>query len=289
MSPHLFNIYAEHAMRKALKHHPTGIAVGGRVVNNLRYADDIVLVAKSMQELQDLTNKVKIASEAAGLFLNVSKTKVMKETKSPSNEILTVDNQNIETVEVLNYLDALLTSTLDDSNEVIRRIAIAKNAMIGLSNIWKDRSISQYTKLRLLQTLVFPIATYGAKCWVLKKVDTKKIAAFELWCYRRLLRICWVDKRTSQWVLEKIGPCSRLLDKINERKLKLLGHIARTSGIAKDLLFGTVIGKRGRGRPKTRMSDNVKNIANISMASLLEQAQDRNHWRSFVESVTAGQ
>ena len=172
---HLFNIYAEHVMRKALEHHPTGIAVGGRLVNNLRYADDIVLVAKSMQELQDLTNKVKTASEAAGLFLNISKTKVMKVTKSPSNESLTVDNQNVETVEVFNYLGALLTNTLDDSNEVRRRIAIAKTAMIGLSNIWKDRSISKYTKLRLLRALVFPIATYGAECWVLKRVDTNKL------------------------------------------------------------------------------------------------------------------
>ena len=251
LSPHLFNIYAEHVMRKALKHHPTGIAVGGRLVNNLRYADDIVLVAKSMQELQDLTNKVKTASEAAGLFLNVSKTKVMKVTKSPNNESLTVNNQNVKTVKVFNYLGALLTNTLDDSNEVRRCIPIAKTVMIGLSNIWKDRSISQYTKLRLLRALVFPIAAYGAECWVLKKGNTIKIAAFELWCYCRLLWIGWVDKRTDQWVLEKIRPCRRLLDKINERKLKFLGHIARTSGITKDLLFGTVIGKRGRGRPKT--------------------------------------
>jgi len=132
---------------------------------------------------------VKTASEAAGLFLNVSQTKVMKVTKSPSNESLTVNNQNVETVEVFNYLGALLTSTLDDSNEVRRCIAIAKTAMIGLSNIWKDRSISQYAKLRLLRALVFPIATYGAECRVLKKVDTNKIAAFELCCYRRLPRI----------------------------------------------------------------------------------------------------
>ena len=118
MSPHLFNIYAEHVMRKALKHHPTGIAVDGTLVNNLRYADDIILVAKSMQELQDLTNKVKTASEAAALFLNVSKTKVMKVTKSRNNESLTVNNQNVKIVKVFNYLDALLTNTLDDSNEV---------------------------------------------------------------------------------------------------------------------------------------------------------------------------
>ena len=165
LSSHLFNIYAEHVMLKALKHHPTGIAVDGRLVNNLRYADDIALVAKFMQEFQVLTNKVKTASEAAGLFLNVSKTKVMRMTKSPISERLTVDNQNVKTVKVFNYLGTLLTSTLDDSNEVRRRIiAIAKTVMIGLSNTWKDRSISQYTKLRLLWALVFPIATNGAEC-----------------------------------------------------------------------------------------------------------------------------
>ena len=142
-----------------------------------------------MQELQELTDKVKDASEAAGLFLNVNKTKAMKVTHEPKDGNLTVNNQVVDTVEAFNYLGALFTSKVDDTNEVRRRIAMAKKTMVALTNIWKDRSISQRTKKRLVQALVFPIATYGAECWVLKKVDKLKITAFELWCYRRLLRV----------------------------------------------------------------------------------------------------
>ena len=122
-----------------------------------------------------------------------------------------------------------------------------------------------------------------------RKLIQTSLLLFNCGAIADFFRLVGLTNVQNQWVLEKIGPCRRILDKINERKLKFLGHITRTSGITKDLLFGTVIGKRGRGRPKTRLSDNVKNIAIISMASLLEQAQDRNQWRSIVESVTAGQ
>ena len=138
--------------------------------------------------------------------------------------------------------------------------------IILLNNIWKDRFISQRTKKRLLPALIFPTATYGAEFWVLKKVDKREIACFEFWCNRRLLHVSRVDKHTNEWVLEKIGPCRRLLDNINDRKLRFLG--------LKNLLFGTVPGKRGRGRPKTRISDNAKVIADISMADLLRLAQN---------------
>ena len=166
---------------------------------------------------------------------------------------------------------------------------MAKKAMVALTNIWKDRSISQRTKKRLLQALVFPIATYGAECWVLKQVDKLKIVAFELWCHRRLLRVSWVDRRTNEWVLERIGRCPRLLASINDRKLRFLGHVTRTEGLTKDLLFGTTPGKRRRGRPRTSMADNVKDIAGINMAELHRMAQNRKKWRRFVMDATAGQ
>ena len=168
----------------------------------------------------------------------------MEVTKAPNDENLIVDNQSVENVEDFNYLGATFTNKVDDTKEVRRRIAMAKTAMISLTNIWKDRSISERTKKRLLQALVFPIATYRAECWVLKKVDRRKIASFELWCYRRLLRVSWVDKRTNELVMEKIGQCRRLLDNIDDRKLRFLGHLARTNGLTKDLLFGTIPGKR---------------------------------------------
>ena len=98
-----------------------------------------------------------------------------------------------------------------------------------------------------------------------------------------------MDKRTNEWVLERIGSCRRLMDIINDRKLRFLGHVARTDGLTKDLLFGTTPGKRRRGRPKTRMADNVEDIAGISMAELHRMAQNRKQWRRFVMGATADQ
>ena len=214
---------------------------------------------------------------------------LMKVTKAPNDENLILDNQNVENEEEFNYLGTVFTNKVDDTKEVRRHIAMAKTAMSSLTNVWKERCISQRTKERLLQALVFPIAKYGAECWVLKKVDRRKIASFDLWCYRRLLRASWVDKHTNKWFQEKIGPWRRLLDNVNDWKLRFLGHVARTDGLTKELLFGTIPGKIGHGRPKTRMSDNVKDIADISMAELLRLAENRSQWQRFVKSATASQ
>ena len=98
-----------------------------------------------------------------------------------------------------------------------------------------------------------------------------------------------MDKPTNDWIRGKIGLCPSPLDNINDRKMRYLGHVVRTDGLTKDRLFGTIPGKRGRGRPEIRVFDNVKDIADISMVDLLRMARNRSQWRRFVESVTAGQ
>ena len=105
------------------------------------------------------------------------------------DEHVTINGVVVENVKEFTYLGAVLTNTYDDSPEIKRRITIAKNTTIALNNIWKDRSITLRTKLRLLNSLVFPIASYGSECWVLKKMDKKKVNSFEMCCYRRVLRI----------------------------------------------------------------------------------------------------
>ena len=169
----------------------------------------------------------------------------------------------------------------DDSKEIKRRIAIAKNAMISLVKVWKDRAISITTKKRLLKSLVFSIATYGSECWVLKTTDKKKINSFELWCYRRLLRIKWTDKKTNEYFLSKIGTIERLLTIIVKRRMAFVGHVLRKGDICKDLLIGAVYGKRGKGRPKTRYSDNIREFGgNRSFVDLYRLAQNRQAWRA---------
>ena len=153
--------------------------------------------------------------------------------------------------------------------------------MISLEHVWKDRAISITTKKRLLTSLVFNIATYGSECWVLKTTGKKKINSFDLWCYRRLLRIKWTDKKTNEYVLSKIGTSERLLTTIVKRKMAFVGHVFRKGDICTDLLIGAVYGKRGKGRPKTRYSDNILEFGeNLSFADLYRLAQNREAWRA---------
>ena len=174
------------------------------------------------------------------------------------------------------YLGAISTEKYKDSKEIKRRIASAKNAMISLVNIWRDRAISVTMKKRRLKSLVFSIATYGLECWVLKTTDKKKINSFELWCYRHLLRIKWTDKKTNEYVVSKIGTSDRLLTTIVKRKMAFVGHVFRKDNICKD-----VYGKRGKGRPKTRYSDNIHEVGgNWSFADLYRLEQNRDAWRA---------
>ena len=133
-------------------------------MNNLRYADVVVLIAGSMQELQELVNRVVWKSEKAGLFLNVDKTKVMKiETDFPSDENIFINGETVIEINHYNYLGATIITSYDDSKEIRKRISIAKNAVVALSHTWKNKSISLKTKKRLLNALVFPVATYGSE------------------------------------------------------------------------------------------------------------------------------
>ena len=169
----------------------------GRKITNLRYADDIVLVAGSMNELKELTNKVRVVSKKSGLHPNPRKTKVMKiisDKECYDDQNLVIHGEDVETVGNFCYLGAIFTDSYGDTKEIKRRSAIAKNAVVSLAKVCKNNSISLKTKLRILKCLVFPIATYGAECWVMKDSDCKRINAFELWACRRLLRIKWVER-----------------------------------------------------------------------------------------------
>ena len=108
----------------------------------------------------------------------------MKVQRNPTDSGIVIDGKTVETVTKFKYLGAIFTSNGDDSTEVNRRICIAKNSTVALSKIWKDKNISLDTKKRVLQTLVCPIASYGAECWVLKTSDKKTLESFEKWCYR---------------------------------------------------------------------------------------------------------
>ena len=145
------------------------------------------------------------------------------------------------------------------------------------------------TKLKFIRSLIFPIATYGSETWSIGKAAEKKINSFELRCYRRVLRIPWTDKRTNKSVFEQIGnvPENWLQNTIMRQKLKFFGHIKRHECLERDIYEGLVEGKRGRGRPKRRWSQDITERLQTTVANAGRRAQDRDAYRRAVIDATS--
>ena len=163
--------------------------------------------------------------------------------------------------------------------------AMARSAMVKLSKIWADRGITRTTKTRLVQALVFPIATYASETWTLTQADRNRIAAFEMWCWRRMLRIPWTEKRTNSSVLQEIGVTKRLLQNICIQNLRYFGHVSRRGGnnLEKVIMQGMVEGKRRRGRPRARWIDQIKAVTGYPLRLCYSLAEDRHLWHRISE------
>lgn len=266
LSPYLFNIYAEFIMREAnIGASGMGLRIGGRQIDNLRYADDTTLVAESKDDLVKLIHRVKAESEKLGLRLNVKKTKVMTTEYEQDFE---VDGVHLEVVDSFVFLGSLITSSGSCEAEIRRRIALGRKAIGSLNSIMKDRGIPIRTKVRVISSMVFPIVTYGSESWTLKKADERRIQAFEMWCWRRALRVPWVDKISNNQILKwvKDSDVERpLLGSVKKLQLSYLGHIMRAKGMEVDLALGMTDGRRRRGRQRMRWSDAVINAACMSL------------------------
>ena len=171
---------------------------------------------------------VKLASEKAGLYLNVGKTKVMM---TEDQGEMVVDGKHIEVVSHFIFLGSLITKDGFCEKEIRRRLAMGRSAMGGLTKIWKDRGITLRTNIRLVKALVFHIVLYGAESWTMRKLERKMIDAFELWCWRRLLRVTWIDRKTNVWVIDNIKPEWTLESRIVKASLCYFGHVIRAGGM----------------------------------------------------------
>jgi len=181
-----------------------GIKIAGRNINNLRYADDTTLMAES-EELKRFLMKVKEGSEKVGLKLNIQKTKIMASDPITSWQI---DGETVETVADFIFLGSKITAGGDFSHEIKRRLLLGRKVMTNLDSILKSRDITLLTKVCLVTAMVFPVIMYGCESWTVKKAERQRIDAFELWCWRRLLRVPWTSRRFNQSIL-KISPgCS---------------------------------------------------------------------------------
>ena len=204
LSPYLFNFYAEYIRWNAwLDEAQVGIKISGRNINNLRYADEATFMAESKEELKNLLMKVKEENERAGLNSTCKKTMIMA---SSSITPWQIDGETMETV-IDFILGGLQNHCIGDcSHEIKRHLLLGRKAMTNLDSILRSRDITLLTKVHLVKAMVLPIIMYGFENWTIKKSEHQRIDAFELWCWRRLLRVPWTARKSNQSMLMVISP-----------------------------------------------------------------------------------
>ena len=183
--------------------------------------------------------------EKVDLKLNIQKTKIMASGPITSWEI---DGERVETVSDFIFSGSKITADGDCSHEIKRRLLLGRKVMTNLESELKSRGITLSTKVHLLKAMVFPVVMYGCESWIVKKAEHRRIDAFELWCWRRLLRIPWTARRSNKSILKEISPGISLEGMMLKLKLQYFGHLmGRVDSLEKTLMLGGIGGRRRRG------------------------------------------
>ena len=199
-----------------------GIKVAGRNINNLRYADDITLMAESEEERKSLFMKVKEESEKVGLKLNIQKIKIMASGPITSWQII---GEIVGTAADFILGGSKITADGDCSHEIKRPLFLGRKAMTNLDSILKSRDITLPTKVHLVKAMIFPVVMYGCESWTIRKAAHQRIDAFELWCWRRLLEVRWTTGRSNQSILKEISHKYSLEELMLKLKLQSSGYL----------------------------------------------------------------
>ena len=225
--------------------------------------------------------KVKEESEKVGLKLNIQKIKIMASSPITSWQI------DGETVDDFIFLGSKITADGDCSHEIKRCLFLGRKVMTNLDRIVKSRDTTLSTKVHLVKAVVFPVVMYGCENWTIQKAEHWRIDAFELWCWRRLLRVPWTARRSNQSILKEISPGCSLIGLILKLKLQFFGHLMRrVDSLEKTLMLGGIGGRRRRGRQRMRWLDGIMDSVNMGLGGLREMVMDREARRAVVHGVT---
>ena len=286
LSPDLFSLYSEIIMRN-IEGQP-GIRVGGHNINNLRYADDTVLILENEKDLQQLLNIVESKSKEKGLELNSKKTEVMviSRKEEPPLINITINSIKLKQRDHFKYLGAFISSDGRNNTEISARIAQAKMTFQKMKTVLTNSHMSIHTRKRTIECYIEPILMYGCEAWTISKQAQKKLEAVDMWFMRRMMKISWMAKKSNDTVLKEARTSRALVNKIRTRQTTFFGHVMRREKLEHLITTGMMKGKRSRGKQREKMTDGLVNwLGTGKVVEILKATRDRGIWKDMIANA----